>query len=101
LPSTFKLPSADLFPGQKLAALIHDPSCIVGVAEVACKIAGHIHGAVTNRTENAFNRDDSYLYICQIGVDDNARRQGVGTALIIFTRDWTRALGLTALQVDH
>ena len=94
LPSIFKPPSADLFPPQKLAALIRDPNSIVAVAEIDGKIVGHIYGAVMNRTENAFNRGDSYLYIYQLGVDYDARRQGAGTALITFTRDWARALGL-------
>jgi diamine N-acetyltransferase len=101
LPSIFKPPSAELFSAQKLAALVHDPNCIVAVAEMGGRIVGHIYSAVVNRSENAFNRDDSYLYIYQIGVDDDARRQGVGTALVTFTRAQARALGLTALQVDH
>jgi diamine N-acetyltransferase len=101
MPSIFKPPSADLFPPQKLAALIRDPNSIVAVAEIDGTIVGHIYGAVVNRTENEFNRGDSYLYIYQIGVDDDARRQGAGTELITFTRDWAQALGLKALQVDH
>ncbi len=101
LPFIFKPPSADLFPPQKLAALIADPNCIVAVAEIGGKVVGHIYGAVVNRAENEFNRAHSYLYIYQIGVNDDARRQGVGTALITFTWDRARALGLTALQVDH
>jgi diamine N-acetyltransferase len=101
LPFIFKPPSADLFPLQKLASLIQDPNCIIGVAEIDSKVVGHIYGAVVNRAENEFNPADSYLYIYQIGVDDDARRQGAGTALITFVRDRARALGLTALQVDH
>ena len=101
LPSIFKPPSADLFPLPKLAALIADPNCIVAVAEIDGKAVGHIYGAVVNRAENEFHRADSYLYIYQIGVDDDARRQGAGAALITFVRDRARALGLTALQVDH
>ena len=101
LPSIFKPPSADLFPLQKLAALIHDPNCIIAVAEIGGKVVAHIYSAVVNRGENEFNPADSYLYIYQIGVDDDARRQGAGTALITFVRDRARALGLTALQVDH
>jgi diamine N-acetyltransferase len=101
LPVIFKPPSVDLFPPQKLATLIQDPNCIVAVAEIDGKVVGHIYGAVVNRAENEFNRADSYLYIYQIGVDDDARRQGVGTALITFIRDCARALGLTAVQVDH
>ena len=101
LPSIFKPPSADLFPPQKLAALIQDPNCIVAVSEIGGKIVGHIYGAVVNRAVNEFSQGGSYLCIYQIGVDDDARRQGVGTALITFARDWARASGLTALQVDH
>jgi ribosomal protein S18 acetylase RimI-like enzyme len=101
LPFIFKPPSADLFPAQKLAALIEDPNSIVAVAEIDGKVVGHIYGAVVTRAENEFNRADSHLYIYQIGVDDDARRQGVGAALITFIRDLARALGLAAVQVDH
>src|SRR5215467_3399443 len=101
LPFIFKPPSADLFPLPKLAALIHNPNCIVAVAEIDGKAVGHIYGAVVNRAENEFHRADSYLYIYQIGIDDDARRRGAGTALITFMRDLARALGLTALQLDH
>jgi len=101
LPFIFKAPSADLFPLQKLAALIEDPNGIVAVAEIGGKVVGHIYGEVVTRAEDEFNQADWYLYIYQIGVDDDARRQGAGTALITFIRDQARALGLSALQVDH
>jgi GNAT superfamily N-acetyltransferase len=101
LPSIFKPPSADLFPQRKLAALIEDPNCIVAVAEIGGKVVGHIYGAVVYRAENEFSPSEFYLYIYQIGVDDDARRKGVGTALFTFIRDRARALGLTALQIDH
>ncbi len=101
LPAIFKPASADLFPPQKLATLIQDPNGIVAVAEMQGKIVGHIYGAVVNRTENAFHQPDTYIYIQQIGVDDAARRQGAGTALIAFIRDRARSLGLTTMQVDH
>ena len=101
LPDIFKPESAELFPPQKLAALIQDPNGIVAVAEMQGKIVGHIYGAVVNRAENAFHQPDTYIYIQQIGVDDDARRQGAGTALVAFIRDRARSLGLTAMQVDH
>ena len=101
LPDIFKPESAELFPPQKLATLIQDPNGIVAVAEIQGKIVGHICGAVVNRTENAFHQPDTYIYIQQIGVDDAARRQGAGTALVAFIRDRARSLGLTTMQVDH
>jgi GNAT superfamily N-acetyltransferase len=101
LPMIFKPPSADLFPPEKLAALIQDPNCIVAVAETGGKVVGHIYGEVVTRAEDEFHQADSYLYINQIGVDGDARRQGAGTALVAFVRDWARAFGLKALQLDH
>jgi len=101
LPFIFKPPTADLFPPWKLKALLEDPNCIVAVAEMGDKIVGHIYGAVINRAENEFSRAGAYLYIYQIGVEDGVRRQGVGTALVTFIRDRARALGLSALQIEH
>jgi diamine N-acetyltransferase len=101
LPMIFKPPSADLFPPQTLTALIQDPNSIVAVAEASGKVIGHIYGEVVTRAEDELHRADSYLYIYQIGVDNDARRQGAGTALIAFVRDWARAFGLRALQLDH
>jgi ribosomal protein S18 acetylase RimI-like enzyme len=101
LPLIFKPPSADLFPPRKLAALIQAPNCIVAVAEMGGKVVGHIYGATVNRAENEFNHAHAHIYIHQIGVDEDARRKGVGTALISFMRDRARTLGLTAMQVDH
>ena len=101
LPDVFKPPSAELFPPTKLAALIRDPSAIVAVAELDGKIVGHIYGVVVNRPENAFNRPGSHVYIHQIGVDAECRRQGVGTALVEFVLHRARAMGVAAVQVDH
>jgi diamine N-acetyltransferase len=101
LPMVFKPPSEDLFPPEKLAALIQNPGSIVAVAETGGKVVGHVYGEVITRAEDEFARADSYLYIYQICVDDDARRQGAGTALIAFARDWARSVGLTALRLDH
>jgi ribosomal protein S18 acetylase RimI-like enzyme len=101
LPDIFKPPSAELFPPAKLTTLIRDPSAIVAVAEADGRIVGHIYGAVVNRPENAFNRPGSHVYIHQIGVDAECRRQGVGTALVEFVLHRARAMGVTAVHVDH
>lgn len=101
LPDIFKPPSGELFPPARLTTLIRDPSAIVAVAEVDGKIVGHIYGAVVNRPENAFNRPGSHVYVHQIGVDAECRRQGVGTALVEFVLQRARAMGVTAVHVDH
>jgi GNAT superfamily N-acetyltransferase len=101
LPDIFKPPSVELFPAAKLATLIQDPNSIVAVAEMDGRIVGHIYGAVVNRAENPFNHAGSHIYIHQIGVDSDVHRQGVGTALVAFVLDRARAMGVTAVHVDH
>jgi GNAT superfamily N-acetyltransferase len=101
LPMIFKPPSANLFPPETLAARIRDPFSIVAVAEIGGKVVGHIYGEVVTRPENAFQQADSYLYIHQIGVDADTRRQGAGTALIAFAREWARSFGVAAVELDH
>jgi ribosomal protein S18 acetylase RimI-like enzyme len=101
LPDIFKPPSADLFPPTKLATLIQDPNSIVAVAEIDGRVIGHIYGAVVSRAQNAFNHGGSHVYIHQIGVDGDVHRQGVGTALVAFVLDRARAMGISAVHVDH
>jgi diamine N-acetyltransferase len=101
LPDVFKPPSAELFPPQKLAALLQDLDSVVAVAEIDGRIVGHIYGAVVRRAENAFNHASAHLYIHQIGVDSDVHRQGVGTALVAFVIERAQAMGLAAVHVDH
>jgi diamine N-acetyltransferase len=101
LPDIFKPPSLELFSPQKLARLIEDPNAIVAVAEMEGGLVGHIYGAVVKRAENEFHQPGASLYIYQIGVDADARRRGVGTALMRFILDQAPALGATAMHVDH
>src|SRR5262245_16846498 len=101
LPDIFKPPSPELFPRSKLEAFLKDPNAVVAVAELDGRVVGHIYGAVVRRTENEFGPARSYIYIHQIGVADDARRQGAGTALVRFMQDRARELSLTSMQVDH
>src|SRR5215213_7002607 len=78
LPAVFKQPSAALFPPQKLAALIGHPNSVVSVAEIGGRVIGHIYASVANRAETEFNQALTYMYIHQIGVDDNAQHAGAG-----------------------
>ena len=101
LPEIFKPPSDELFPARKLAALLANPDCVVAVAEIGGKVAGHIYGVVVQRAENEFTKAEAHMYIQQIGIDQRAHRQGIGTALVNFVLDHSRAMGLAAVQVDH
>ena len=88
-------------PPSCSAAETGGADAVVAVAALNGRIVGHIYGAVVNRAENAFSHGGSHVYIHQIGVDEACRRLGVGTALVAFVLDRVRAMGISAVHVDH
>ena len=101
LPDIFKAPSHKLFSREKLATLLHDANSTVAVAESNGEVIGHVYGVIMQRAENDFKVADKYMYIQQIGVRNDFRRQGVGRALIAFLEGRAVAFAVTGLQLDY
>jgi len=101
LPDIFKFPSDKLFSRDKLATLLQDANSTVAVAESQGEIIGHVYGTIVHRPENDFKKAEKYMYIQQIGVRADARRQGVGRALIAFIESRALASAVTGLQLDY
>jgi diamine N-acetyltransferase len=101
LPDIFKTPSDRLFSREKLATLLHDPSSTVAVAESNGDVVGHAYGVIMQRAENDFKVANRYMYIQQIGVRKDFRRQGVGRALIAFIEGRAVASAVIGLQLDY
>jgi diamine N-acetyltransferase len=101
LPDIFKRPSDRLFSRDKLATLLQDAKSTVAVAESQGEIIGHIYATIVHRSENDFKKAEKYMYIQQIGVRKDARRQGVGRALIAFIESRALASAVTGLQLDY
>ncbi len=101
LPDIFKTPSHKLFSGEKLATVLHDANSAVAVAESNGEVIGLVYGVIMQRAENDYKVADKYMYIQQIGVHKNCRRQGVGRALIAFIEGRAVASAVTGLQLDY
>src|SRR5215467_14754506 len=101
LPDIFKLPSDRLFSREKLATLLQDANSTVAVAESKGEIIGHVYGTILHCPENDFKKAEKYMYIQQIGVRKDVRRQGVGRALIAFIESRALASAVTGLQLDY
>jgi ribosomal protein S18 acetylase RimI-like enzyme len=84
-----------------LATLLQDANSTVAVAESNGEIVGYVYGATMHRPENDFKKTEKYMYIQQIGVRKDARRQGVGRALIAFIESRALASAVTGLQLDY
>jgi ribosomal protein S18 acetylase RimI-like enzyme len=71
-----------------------DPRNILMVAEQAGAIVGFASGTVLDHPDKAPN-----LYVQEVGVNDEAQRQGIGRALVEALRDEGRKLGCTSAWV--
>ena len=101
LPEIFRLPQDGLFPSEKLSALLKNPERIVAVAEENEEVVGHIYGEVIRREESEFRHPETSIYIHQIGVREEYRGRGIGTALINFIEQRARAIGANTVRLDY
>lgn len=77
-----------------------DPKQKIVVAEMDHRVCGF---AVLNhiiRPENPFMFERNYLDIDEFCVDENNRRQGAGSAMIRFIRDWAGKQGFRRLELN-
>jgi GNAT superfamily N-acetyltransferase len=79
---------------RRFAAVIDHGHASIFVAEVAGRVVGWIHVAVTPLLEA-----DSGAEILGLVVDRDHRSAGVGGALLAAGEGWARAAGCTALRV--
>ncbi|MEE8438491.1 MAG: GNAT family N-acetyltransferase [Micropepsaceae bacterium] len=100
-PELFRPPHEDLFSKKKLAALLKDSNNVVGVAQAEGEIVGHVYAELIHRAENVFRHAESTIYVHQIGVREDSRRQGIGSALMNFIEEHAAALGVNAIGLDH
>jgi ribosomal protein S18 acetylase RimI-like enzyme len=100
LPDIFKFPSDRLFSREKLATPLQDANSTVAVAESNGETVGYVYAVTMHRPENDFKKAEKYMYVQQIGVRKDARRQGVGRALIAFIESTALASAVTGLQLD-
>jgi len=100
LPHLFRAPHDDLFPPERLYALLKDANAIIAVADWEGDAVGHLYAQVTPGGSSSRHREIA-LYIHQIGVREDMRGKGAGTALIGFIEERAQALGAHSIGLDH
>lgn len=100
LPRLFK-PSNMSWPPEILRTVIEDPNRIVGLAEADDVLLGYVSAHVQAHSESDIRYADSCLYVDHLVVRKDARRQGIGTALLNFVEGRAAAFGLASIGVDY
>ena len=81
-------------------AIFEDPRKEIAVAELDGEVRGFAVLNHITRPENPFMFERDYLDIDEFGVDENARRQGVASAMVRFIRDYAKEQGFSRLELN-
>lgn len=65
------------------------------------KIVGFAVIKTENREETAFRVADKYLLVEELGVDEACKRQGVGTEIMNFVKQYAVKHDLSKIQLDY
>ena len=100
LPWWFKPAGPQTFPPEQAAALLAMPSSIVFLAKRDAMAVGYAYAEVVSQPETAWRHAQAIVYVHQIGVRAEQRRQGIGTALLAAIRAEAERLGITTVALD-
>ena len=100
LPDLFKPATGDLFPPERLRALLASADDVVLVAEVDGVVVGNAYAEVQRREENPFRRAVEVLHVHQMAVGGEWRGRGIGTRLLDAMRAIARERGIATLELN-
>ena len=100
LPQRFKSPSPDAFSPEHAASLISDPDNLVYLAILDGEPVGYAYAEIAHRPETPFNYAFSMIHLHHISVRPQARRCGVGRALLASVRAEAEKAGIDLITLD-
>jgi ribosomal protein S18 acetylase RimI-like enzyme len=99
-PNMFKMPESDDFAAPFFDLLLADTDTSIFVAEQDGEALGYVVCRVMERPENVFSFPSRYLLVDQISVRPEARKRGVGAALIEQARRFAEERSLPRIHLD-
>jgi ribosomal protein S18 acetylase RimI-like enzyme len=99
-PDLFKAPSEVRSSGEEFAALIGKSGVSIWFAFAGGEPVGYVYVEERERPEDELQRAQRSLYVHQLSVRPEARRLGVGTALMQQALASARAAGVMRVELD-
>lgn len=100
LPTFFKQPTDEAFPPSSVAALLEEPLNLFLLAEIDGAVAGYLYADIRPAEETPMTHRVERLWIHQLVVAPERRRQGVGTALLDAAKSYAAAQGIHTLALS-
>jgi ribosomal protein S18 acetylase RimI-like enzyme len=99
-PDLFKAPSEVRSSREEFAALFNKPGVSIWFAFSGGEPVGYVYVEQRERPEDELQRAQRALYVHQLSVRPEARRRGVGTALMRQALTTARAAGVMRVELD-
>jgi ribosomal protein S18 acetylase RimI-like enzyme len=99
-PWRFKQPSQYSFTTAEAEALLADPTHFAFLAIHDGMPVGYIVAEIARRAETPRHHPHEMIYVHQLSVRPDARRKGVGRALLDATKAKGRSIGIDTLALD-
>jgi ribosomal protein S18 acetylase RimI-like enzyme len=80
--------------------VVANPKSTIAISEQDGIPVGYIWFDISARLENAFKPPESFIYIHHVSVAANARRRGVGSAMLAYAREKAHAAGVDEIRLD-
>jgi shikimate dehydrogenase len=100
LPTFFKQPTDEAFPPSSVTELLDEPFNLFFLAEVDGIVVGYLYADVRPAEETPMTYPLKRLWIHQIVVASEHRRQGVGAALLAAAKSYAAAQGINTLALS-
>lgn len=99
-PGDFK--KFDLYSANKaFEKLLSTPATYAFLAKKNSEPVGYMLCMIKTRKENAFQYEKKVLYIDQISVKENYKKQGIGKELMAKAIEFAKELEVSEIQGDH
>ena len=99
-PWRFKAPSASPDTAAAFKTMLSAPNRFAFLADVEGVPAGYVIGEIIHRAETIFHHANALVHVEHIAVRTNARRRGVGRALLDAAKAHGASQGVTLLELE-
>ena len=100
LPKIFKPIGPNTFSPSEIAQLLSDSNHSIFIAELDGKAVGYVFVEIMHRAETAIQFAQDMLYIHHISVMPDARKRGVGRALLDASKAFGKIHGIDTIALD-
>ncbi|MBU1046857.1 GNAT family N-acetyltransferase [Patescibacteria group bacterium] len=100
VPWRYKKPESEFFTKNDFEKMIKDQNCNFLIAKEDEKVLGYIIAYKKEISETSILKPRKYIFINDLAVKDNYKRQGVGSLLMEKIEEWAREIKINEIELN-